>query len=72
MSMLNTAARGLVALILGLALAGFGLCGSAGIVMSFYGGGLVTAACGLVGIAIAYGLWWTLAKIWRAPPAAGE
>jgi hypothetical protein len=76
--MLNSIARGILAIFLCVVLVGFGVCGAYGTVAGV--ANLVASSregrayvplligCGLVGLAIAAACWKALVKLWRARP----
>ena len=77
---MNNVARGILTVILSLALAGFGLCGAVGTFSGLAGlsspgpenFSSVALVFGLIGLGIAFVCGWIVARLWRKRPPAGE
>ena len=77
---MNKVARGILTVILSLALAGFGLCGAVGTFSGLAGlsstgpenFSSVALVFGLIGLGIAFVCGWIVVRLWRKRPTAGE
>ena len=76
---MNNIARGILTVILSLALAGFGLCGAVGTFSGLAGlsspgpenFSSVALVFGLIGLGIAFVCGWIVVRLWRKRPSGG-